>query len=45
MNLFDEPKGCIVIGYWGGGATVARCIIPGEDTVEELLKEMLWGTF
>ena len=42
MNLFDEPKGCIVIGYWGGGATVARCIIPGEDTVEELLKEMLW---
>ena len=30
------------MGYYGGGAIVARCIIPGEDTVEELLKEMLW---
>ena len=42
VELFNEPKGCIVMGYYGGGATIARCINPGEETVEELLKEMLW---
>lgn len=40
VKLFDEPKGCIAIGYYGGGATIARCINP-EDNMEELLKEML----
>ena len=30
------------MGYYGGGATISRCINPGEETVEELLKEMLW---
>ena len=42
VDLFNEPKGCIVMGYYGGGATISRCINPGEETVEELLKEMLW---
>lgn len=41
INLFDEPKGCVAIGYYGGGATIAKCINP-EDSLEELLKEMLW---
>lgn len=40
VKLFDEPKGCIAIGYYGGGATVTRCINP-EDNLEELLREML----
>lgn len=39
VDLFDEPKGCLVIGYYGGGATIARCINP-EDNLEELLREM-----
>ena len=42
VDLFNEPEGCIVMGYYGGGATISRCINPGEETVEELLKEMLW---
>ena len=42
VDLFNEPRGCIVMGYYGGGATISRCINPGEKTVEELLKEMLW---
>ena len=42
VDLFNEPKGCIVMGYYGGGATISRCINPEEETVEELLKEMLW---
>lgn len=42
VDLFDEPKGCIAIGYYGGGVTITRCINPGEETIEELLKEMLW---
>ena len=42
VDLFNEPEGCIVMGYYGGGATISRCIDPGEETVEELLKEMLW---
>ena len=41
VDLFNEPEGCIVMGYYGGGATISRCIYPGEETVEELLKEML----
>ena len=41
VNLFDEPKGCVAIGYYGGGATITRCINP-EDNMEEVLKEMLW---
>lgn len=42
VDLFDEPEGCITMGYYGGGATISRCINPGEETIEELLKEMLW---
>ena len=42
VDLFNEPEGCIVMGYYGGGATISRCINPDEETVEELLKEMLW---
>ena len=42
VDLFNEPEGCIVMGYYGGGATISRCINPEEETVEELLKEMLW---
>lgn len=42
VDLFNEPEGCIVMGYYGGGATISRCINPGEETVKELLKEMLW---
>lgn len=42
VDLFNEPNGCIVIGYYGGGATITRCINCGQETVEELLKEMLW---
>ena len=41
VDLFNEPEGCIVMGYYGGGATISRCINPGEEIVEELLKEML----
>ena len=41
VDLFNEPEGCIVMGYYGGGATTAKCINSGEETVEELLKEML----
>ena len=41
IDLFNEPEGCIVMGYYGGGATISRCINPGEEIVEELLKEML----
>lgn len=41
VNLFDEPQGCVAIGYYVGGATITRCINP-EDNMEELLKEMLW---
>lgn len=41
VDLFDEPKGCVAIGYYGEGATITRCINP-EDSLEELLKEMLW---
>ena len=41
VDLFNEPEGCIVMGYYGGGATILRCINPGEEIVEELLKEML----
>lgn len=40
VKLFDEPKGCVAIGYYGGGATIARNINQ-EDDLEELLKEML----
>lgn len=40
VDLFDEPNGCIAIGYYGGGATIARCINT-EDNLEELLREML----
>ena len=43
VDLFNEPEGCIVMGYYGGGATISRCINPGEETGEELLKEMLWA--
>ena len=42
VDLFNEPEGCIAMGYYGGGATIARCINPDEETLEELLKEMLW---
>ena len=42
VDLFNEPEGCIVMGYYGGGATISRCIDSGEETVEELLKEMVW---
>ena len=42
VDLFNEPKGCVAMGYYGGGATIARCINPDEETLEELLKEMLW---
>ena len=42
VDLFNEPKGCVAMGYYGGGATIARCIDPDEETLEELLKEMLW---
>lgn len=40
VKLFDESNGCLTMGYYGGGATIARCINP-EDNLEELLKEML----
>lgn len=40
VDLFDESNGCLAIGYYGGGATIARCINP-EDNLEELLREML----
>ena len=36
VNLFDEPKGRVAIGYYGGGATITRCINP-EDNIEESL--------
>lgn len=42
VDLFNEPEGCITMGYYGGGATISRCINSGEETIEELLKEMLW---
>ena len=42
VDLFNEPKGCVAMGYYGGGATIARYINPDEETLEELLKEMLW---
>ncbi len=41
VDLFDEPKGCLTIGYYGGGATITRCINP-EDSIKSLLEEMLW---
>lgn len=41
VDLFNEPEGCVAMGYYGGGATIARCINPDEETLEELLKEML----
>lgn len=41
VDLFDEPKGCLAIGYYGGGATITRCINP-EDSIKALLEEMLW---
>lgn len=41
VDLFDEPEGCLAIGYYGGGATITRCINP-EDNIETLLGEMLW---
>ena len=41
VDLFNEPDGCIAIGYYGGGATIARSFNP-DTTMEELLKEMLW---
>lgn len=39
--MFDEPEGVITIGYYGGSITTAKCINSCEETVEELLKEML----
>jgi hypothetical protein len=42
IELFNAPEGIIVMGYYGGGVAIARCINPCEETVEELLKEMLW---
>lgn len=42
VNLFDEPKGCIAIGYYGGGATIVRDI-DSKITMEEQLQGMLWG--
>ena len=41
VDLFNEPNGCIAIGNYGGGATIARSLNP-DTTMEELLKEMLW---
>ena len=41
VNLFGEPKGCLTIGYYGGGATITRCI-NSEDDIKTLLEEMLW---
>lgn len=41
LDLFNEPDGCIAMGYYGGGATIARSLNP-DTTMEELLKEMLW---
>ncbi len=41
VDLFDEPKGCLAIGYYGGVATITRCINP-EDSIKSLLEEMLW---
>lgn len=41
VNLFDESNGCVAIGYYGGGATIARNI-DSDITLEEQLKEMLW---
>ena len=41
VDLFDEPRGCLAIGYYGGGATITRCINP-EDSIKALLEEMLW---
>lgn len=42
VNLFDERKGCVAIGYYGGGCTSIREI--EDDTtygLESLLKEIL----
>lgn len=41
IDLFDEPRGCVSIGYYGGCITITRCIHI-EDNIEELLKEMLY---
>lgn len=41
VSLFNEPKGCLAIGYYGGGATIVRCI-NSENNIKELLEEMLW---
>lgn len=40
INLFDEPEGCLAIGYYGGSDTITRCINP-ENSIEALLEEML----
>lgn len=42
VDLFNEPNGCVTMGYYGGGATIARCIDVDEDNIEDLLREMLW---
>ncbi len=41
VNLFNEPSGCIAMGYYSGSTTAVRNLNP-DITIEELLKEMLW---
>lgn len=41
--LFDEPCGCIAVGYYGGNDTIIRGIdpdIPLEQTLREMLQEV-----
>lgn len=43
VSLFDEPCGCIAVGYYGGSDTIIRGIdldIPLEQTLREMLQEV-----
>lgn len=43
VSLFDEPRGCIAVGYYGGSDTIIRGIdpdIPLEQTLREMLQEV-----
>lgn len=43
VSLFDEPYGCIAVGYYGGSDMTIRSInpdIPLEQTLREMLQEV-----
>ena len=40
LDLFNEPEGCIILGYYDGCVTISRCVNPGEETIGELLEEI-----